>query len=334
MIGEPWQVLASCPHCRVEAALVQIMDPVHPATHLGRPVEQRCRCCGWAARAADEPFTPSLPPSSGRCPNCSRPLSDPARTGQGHCPHCGYAPRLRETRAPLDIRRPEVAREALLAWAVAEGESDVERFCEAHLGGPVDHVISRLRDGEIVHTTFDVIAWLFPDGGGGGAAARTPHDAPTSRPAEIVDRAPAAPDSPDAPERPRALDPRVPARVLISVMAADGEIRPGERRFIDAFLEAEGLPPVDEADLRIWRPHELDPPPDPALRAQLLEACVHLVHLDRERDGTEWKVVRAFAGAWGVPEDALEAWDKAYDARYATAMTRLWRRLSGFVKVR
>ena len=333
-MGEPWQVLASCPHCRVEAALVQIMDPVHPATHLGRPVEQRCRCCGWATLAVEEPFAPTLPPSSGRCPNCQTPLTDAARTGRGICASCGYTPRLRETHAPTDLTRGEAARDALTRWAHDEGEADVERFCTAHLGGTLDEVVARLKAREIVHTSFDVIAWLFPEQGGG--ALHTPDRAPSARPVEVVDRAPATPEPELADDLalPEPVDPAVPARLLLSVMAADGELRRGERRFIDAFLDAEGLPPVDEADIRIWRPHELPRPADVETRRQLIEACVHLVHLDRERDGTEWKVVRAFAGAWGISDEELAGWDQAYDARYATTMTRLWRRLSGFVRLR
>jgi len=333
-MGEPWQVLATCPHCRVEAALVQIMDPVHPATHLGRPAEQRCRCCGWEAVALEEPFVPTLPPSSGRCPNCSQPLSQAARTGHGICASCGYTPRLREVTAPRDLRAPGAVHHALKAWAASEGEHDVERFARAHLGGSVAHVQERIHAGQVVHTTFDVIAWLFPDQGAG--ATHTPDQAPSARPVEIIDRTPAQGLRPHQvdPELPEPLDPRVPARVLISVMVADGELRPGERRFIDAFLESEGLPPVNEADVRIWRPHELPAPPDPQTRRQLIEACVHLVHLDRQRDGTEWKVVRAFAMAWGIDEADLIAWDQAYDAQYATTMTRLWRRLSTFVRVR
>lgn len=330
-LGDPWQVLAACPHCRVEAAVVQVMDPAHPASHLGRPSEARCRLCTWQTIARAEPFHPKLPPTAGRCPNCQAPLSEAARTGQGICAKCGYTPRIREASPPLDLKDPEVAREALTAWARAEGEGDTDQFCRANLGLALDTVVLRLGRGEAIESNFDVIAWLFPDSG--GSTLLTPADAPSARPVEVVDRAPPPAANPD-PEPQRELDPRVPARVLISVMAADGELRPGERRFIDAYLAHEGLPALDPADLRIWRPHELDVPPTMAARRALIEACVHLVHLDRERDGTEWKVVRAFAGAWGVPDEDLNAWDAAYDAQYSTTMTRLWRRLSGFVRLR
>lgn len=330
-MGEPWQVLAECPHCHVEAAVLQVMDPTHPACHLGRPVEQHCRLCGWAAQALDEPFAPRLPPSSGRCPACNKPLSEAARTGRGICGHCRYTPRLRETTPPVSMRSGRAARAALLRWASIEGEHDVDQFCQAHMGAGVDEIVARLGRGERIGTTFDVIAWLFPDSGGGAVSTRA--DAPGSRPVEIVDRSPAPPTA-DVPVPRAPMDPRTPARVLVSVMAADGELRPGELRFIRSFLEAEGLPPMDPADLRIWRPHELPVPPDAQVREQLIEACVHLMHLDRQRDGTEWKVVRAFAAAWGVPDADLDAWDRSYDAHYSTVMTRLWGTLSRFVRVR
>ena len=330
-MGEPWQVLAECPHCRVEAAVLQVMDPTHPACHLGRPAEQRCRLCGWATVALDEPFAPRLPPSSGRCPACNKPLSEAARTGQGICPHCRYTPRLRETEGPVSMRAPGTARAALIRWAALEGEADVDRFCHAHMGEGADEVVGRLGRGERVGTTFDVIAWLFPDSGGGAVSTRA--DAPGSRPVPVGDRRP-APAEDDAADAPLPMDPHTAARVLVSVMAADGELRPGELRFIRRFLESEGLPPMDPADLRIWRPHELPVPAEAAVRSQLIEACVHLMHLDRQRDGSEWKVVRAFAAAWGIADDDLHAWDRAYDARYSTVMTRLWGALSRFVRVR
>lgn len=331
MDQQPWQVLATCPHCRVEASVVQLMDPTHPATHLGRPTDQRCRLCGWATRALDEPFAPRMPPSAGRCPACNKALSEAARTGRGICPHCRYTPRLLEVHAPMRLGSAAVALGALQRWALEDGEQDVERFCQAHMGLGAEAVVERLVRHEPVSTTFDVIAWLFPDG---SALSSTPDEGPSARPVPIVDRAPAAPPSPSPSPTSAALDPRVPARVLVSVMAADGLLRPGERRFVDAFLAHEGLEPLDPADLRIWRPHELPVPEDADLRARLLEACVHLMHLDHQRDGSEWKVIKAFAAAWGIAEDDLDTWDRSYDARYATVMSRLWRSLTNLVRLR
>ena len=55
--------------------------------------------------------------------------------------------------------------------------------------------------------------------------------------------------------------------------------------------------------------------------------------MNRQRDGSEWKVVVAFARSWGVSEDDVNRWDRMYDRRYANAMTMLWRTLSGFVRL-
>lgn len=327
-LGDVYQVLVDCPHCHTEAAVVQVMDPLHPACHLGVPAESRCRLCGHIVRAVAEEFAPRLPMASGRCPACQRPLSEAARGGDAPCPHCGYVPRTLEQHRPLDLTLEDSARRALERWAREEGE-ELGVFCLSNMGRRCDDVIALLRDGQPVPTTFDVIAYLFPAGSGGGAGApQVP---------EIVEREP-EPHVETVQEAaahavPEAMDPRTPARVLISVMLADGELRSGERQFIERFLEREGLGELSMADLRVWRPAELGVPPPPELRERLVEAAVHLAHLDREREGSEWKVILAFAADWGVPEPQLQAWDKQYDRRYSTAMSRLWRSLSRMVRV-
>lgn len=317
-VGEPWQVLADCPWCRTEGAVVEWMDPAHPASHLGIPAERRCRLCRFEERADDGGVVPRHPIGACRCPSCDAPLPEDLR---GACPSCGWTPRVARVADALDLRDAGRARQALVRWATEEGEPDLERFCLANMGVPVDEVVSRLVAGEGVGTTFDVIAFLFP--GAGGAAGAAP-DRPV-----VVDGRAAAPEAP-APvprERPAEMDRRTPARVLVSVMVADGTLRSGERAFVLAFLEREGLPPMTADDLRVWRPSELGPPPPPPIRDRLLEAAVHLMHLDRERDGSEWRVIRTFARAWGVPDADLEAWDRRYDRRYGSPMARLGRLL-------
>lgn len=327
--GECWQVLSDCPHCRAQGSVVELLDPTHPACHLGMPAEVRCRLCAWTVVAEPEPFPPRLPIASGRCPACQRPLDEAARSGQGPCLTCGYAPRQLLVRAPDDLRDAGRAVAALSRWAAEEGDGDVETFCVANMGGPAEAVVARLLAGEVVETTFDVVAWLFPTVAGsrgrGVSEALRPRDLVVTGDDPIV-----VPE----PEPELAMDARTPARVLVSVMVADGHLRAGERTFVDRFLERDGRPPLDPADLRVWRPQELGPMPDPELRDRLIEAAVHLAHLDRERDGSEWKVILAFSRAWGVPDDRVHAWDRLYDQRYATAMTRLWRSLTGLVRVR
>jgi len=326
--GDPYQVLSDCPKCRTEASIVQLMDPMHPASHLGVPVDSRCRMCSWAFVAAEEPFVPRLPMTSGRCPACQKPLPEAARFGEAPCPHCDYEPLRMEVHGPLDLGDQAAARAALVRWAEEEGVP-VDDFCAANMGRPADEVVQLLVQRRPVPTSFDVIAYLFPSGAAGGAAsmARTPEvvDLP---PVEVVEPDPVVVGGGEAP-----MHPRTPARVLVSVMLADGELRAGERQFVNRFLQLHDLEPLSHNDLRVWRPLELGPQPPPELRDRILEAAVHLAHLDRERDGSEWKVLSAFARAWGVTDDQLGVWDKQYDRRYATTMNRLWRSLTRLVRV-
>ncbi|MFN7147384.1 MAG: hypothetical protein ACK4YP_26690, partial [Myxococcota bacterium] len=107
-----------------------------------------------------------------------------------------------------------------------------------------------------------------------------------------------------APPPEDAPDPHDIARALASVMLADGRIRPAERRFLDQALARMGAPPLDDGDLRVWRPHELGPVPDPK---GLLQAMRLLALCDHEADGSERRVLEEFARAWHVPlpADAL-----------------------------
>ena len=84
--GQPYQVLSDCPHCHTEAAVVELMDPVHPACHLGMPANRHCRMCAWHERAIDEPrcrlhLAPEVEDDPGRT-EVSR-ISGRVRAGQG-----------------------------------------------------------------------------------------------------------------------------------------------------------------------------------------------------------------------------------------------------------
>lgn len=275
-MSAPWQVLADCPHCRVEAAVLEWMDPAHPPCSQGLPEWRRCRLCGFEERTTPDGTWAAVA-------------------------------------APQDLRAAGAARAALARWAEAEGDPDVDAFCEGNFGAEAEEVVRRLVAGDAVASTFDVIAFLFPQAGAATAAPERPR---VTDGAEAVREAPPPRAVPD-------MDPRTPGRFLVSVMVADGQLRQGERAFVDAFVRRNELPPLTPDDLRVWRPMELGPPPPPALRDRLLEAAIHLMHLDRSRDGNEWRVVRAFASAWGVGEPALRRWDDEYSRRYSSVMQRL-----------
>ncbi len=294
-MSQPWQVLADCPHCRIEAAVVELMDPAHAPCAHGIPQWRRCRACGFEERSEPDGVVVVV-------------------------------------RTAADLRPIEAARAALSRWAADEGEVDLEQFCTANLGGTFGDVSASLARGEGVSSTFDVIAFLFPQAGAMSSVAevgRPVFGAPVgSAPApsgRVVDIPATALDPA------RDMDERTPGRFLVSVMLADGALRAGERRFVDTFLARNGLPPVTPADLRVWRPLELGPPPPPELRDLLLEAAVHLMHLDRTRDGSEWRVVQVFASAWGLSTATLRAWDEQYGRRYSTVMFRLGSLLSRWI---
>jgi hypothetical protein len=154
--------------------------------------------------------------------------------------------------------------------------------------------------------------------------------APTGAEAQAQAQAQAQPTPPAEPDPP--WDPRTPARLLASVMVADGSLRAVERRFIAELLERERLAPLASDDLHVWRPSELGAPPDDALRDRLLEAAIHLMYADGQRDDSEWRVICTFGRAWGAPEERLDGWDERYARRYGSLLGRLGRALSSLLR--
>jgi len=141
-------------------------------------------------------------------------------------------------------------------------------------------------------------------------------------------RAPSVP-LPVAPTRPPPVDLRRAAiRALAAVMPADGLILPGERAFLDGFAQRAGMSAIDEAELRPWQPADVGHPADPE---PILLAMVEPTFIDRQRDGSEWRVVREFARHWGYPLERLERLGERKEQELAPAMVRLWRSLRRLV---
>jgi len=221
---------------------------------------------------------------------------------------------------PADLRDRAVARARLTAWSVEEGSEDVDAFCVVHLGGTLSETLDRLAQHAPIDTSFDAFVFLFPELQGGSSFRTVPSEPPAAPPTPPPPRA-------DAPPPPPPDVHRAAGRLLASVLVADGAIRAGERAFVDAFLAREGLPPHAPSDLRVWRPQEVAVPP-PADAHRYLEAAVALAHLDRMRDASEWRVLQAYARAWGVSDAALATMDARFEAQYGTVLTRLFRGLS------
>lgn len=215
----------------------------------------------------------------------------------------------------LDMTDATVAREALHDWASREG-LEIGELARGVVGLELAEILARYARREPVPTSLDVLAFLFPGSTAGGSPTNVPI-APT--PAPTVRSAVPA-------------DPRAPARVLASIMVADGTLGAAERRFVDAFLVEHGMEPLEPAEIRPWRPHELGPVHDRDLAEATLEAAVELVHLDGVRDRSELRVLHTFARVWGVDASRIDTWDRHYDRHHAPPFRTVWRALSRWVR--
>lgn len=249
---------------------------------------------------------------------------------EARCRVCGYFSELGTVhRDGQRFASANAAKAALRAWALEEGEHDLVVFCEGSLGGlTVEEACQRLIRREPIQTSFDVIAFLFPGmGGGGGGGMGTVEPPPDALPEAASPRVAHA-----APSRSVAADPweseRVLARALAAVMMADGEARPAEQRFIAAQLAEAGAAPLEDSELRSWRPGDLGWPKAPG---PIIAAMARLAHADGQRDKSEWRVVREYARHWGHPLRELEALGDALALEIETPLQRLWRLARGLV---
>ncbi len=310
--NEAFEALADCDACLVESAVVELIAQAEIAgTTQGVVLERRCRACLRESRA-------------------------------GRIVHEGESFR----------GEPARARAALERWARDEGDEDAARFVGAHFEHAIDVIAEQLARGERVQTCFDAIAWLFPGvgavgGGGGGGGVSTPvapidgKTLETGPPAfdvarpEITwpdvrrHRASLAPMAiPVTHESiPKHLQPlRVSARALASVMLADGVADATDRAFVDRTLAAWGHPPIEPADLAVWRPHDLGWPHDPG---EVVLAMCRLAYVDGQRDATEWRVVREFARSWGVSLEAVEAFGRELAKDNEKGLKKAWSSFKG-----
>lgn len=308
-MSDAFQVLEDCPNCRVEGAVVGLVDPLEAQ---GVTVVSTCRLCG-------------------------------RKEMQGAVKRAG-----RSFQTVGQVLR------SMETWAANEGTPDLEEFCAANMCGlgPAEVAMQVLK-GQKVHTSFDVVAFLFPGMGGGMGAdpdadpgsafdpyepARSldglPFGWPDQEP-EPVDELPIGWPEPDdlpggwpvVPRSPGSLPTtppapgRTPVRALAAVVLADGIARPGELHFLDRFCQRGGYPPAGPEDMRPWRPNELARPDDPEA---VLDAMIALAHVDEEQDGSEWRVVREFARSWAFPLDELERRGERAQRETAPAMRRLF----------
>lgn len=282
----PFQVLVDCPACRVEGAVLELVQPTEG--DQGVVLESTCRMCGRSVQ-------------QGRCVDPGRRFATPE---QGIEALRAWAEREQEpdlelfARANFGDRRPAEIAEALVQRRPVTTNFDAVAWLFPGTLGP-----AQTRNDET-----------------GPAGERAAGDAVDAGPQQAA--GPRAPGPTAAAlAAARAEDhARTAARALIAVMVGDGVIRPEERAFIDRCMHSFGYPPMTDFDLRPWRPSELGPPHD---TAALVEAMAALVYVDHERDGSEWRIVREFARYWGYPMEHLETLEQQLEQQYAPRTRRL-----------
>lgn len=289
------QVLSDCPHCRVESALVELLDP---AQRIGVAIEGRCRMCGYATELGD-------------VTQLGQPFLDEADVVEALARWAGE-----DGEADVHVfavanfngRDPGAIARGVLAGERVDTGFDVIAWLFPGLQGGrrPDDEERRPRVGPTPATTPTPTslpgAAVAPPAGRYGADAERGESpgGPVGTPGIVRPRPMSAPSPTITPMRgpTSPADPRDIGRALASVMLADGHIRPPEQRFLDAALARMGVAPLDPSDLRVWRPTELGPVPNPA---GLIETMRLLALCDHEADGSEQRVLHEFARAWGVP---------------------------------
>lgn len=325
----PFQVLGDCPHCGVEAGVVEVYDPSTACCHLGVPAETRCKLCGVETRGTVgcDGVTPEVHHDllDERCPCCGVELGHDGRATR-RCSRCGATATLRQTVPPRSLATLAEVREALSIWAGDEGYASAEEMLEASF----EHeTVTEVRDAIAAHlpvpTSFDVLGFLFAHMASAASALPSEGELPLQgelpmAASEVLGtmaptRRIKLPTSRPPHRRNRALP-------LISVMAVDGRILDCERQFIAAMLSQEGLAPLDDKEIRVHRPHEVGPVGSLVERERLIELMVQLAHIDSQKDESEMRLIREYGRAWGVDPARVEGWE----AKYAIAQGSKLRR--------
>lgn len=314
-----FEVLGDCPHCRVESARVEIFEGRSILSGFGVPVEARCRMCDATWEGTTEPELPSVAAVPGRCPACKVPLAADAPETR-RCASCGVQAVLRAVRppAPLATRAAVVAR--LESFAREEGVPSVEQLLgDGFQGVSVDELCGLLARAERVPTSFDVFQFLF----GHATAGARPAEAGEDHAAQQATVAPVRDSS-------FGRDPRAILYPIVSVMCADGVIDPAEQRFVSAFLEAEGQRPLEPEEIRVHRPIEVERHIPRARRREIVELMIQLATIDGHADTSELRLAKAYANAWGIPEDDLVGWIEQYQDAHLSSARRFLLKLKSF----
>lgn len=315
-----FEVLADCPLCRVESAVVEVFDGRSILSGFGVPLEARCRFCDARWEGATEPALPAVQPVVGRCPACKAILG-PTAPETRSCAACGLQAVSRQTGAQASLESRADVEARLLAFALEEGyEAGQELLDEAFCEVSIDELVGRLRRGEPVQTSFDVFHFLFGHVSGGAVTVdRGGEEALREAAYQVAPR-----------DSSVGRDPRAILYPIVSVMAADGSIDPAEERFVSAFLEAEGQTPLEPHEIRVHRPAEVERHIPRARRREIVELMIQLATIDGYADTSELRLAKAYANAWGIPEDDLVEWVERYREAHTSSARRFLLKLKSF----
>jgi uncharacterized membrane protein YebE (DUF533 family) len=143
----------------------------------------------------------------------------------------------------------------------------------------------------------------------------------------------AAPLSPHPPSAapPPSAPPRAIVFPLVSVVAADGEIHPEERKLIDRFLQGEGLPPLSDAEFCVHHPNEVAHLVPQERRESVVQLMCEAAAVDGMPDESERRVIRAYAAAWHVPDEKVDFWMWGYENMGTSLGRQFWLKIRRFV---
>jgi len=320
-----FEVRVDCPSCLVEGARVETWDIEVPACRLGIPQTVECKLCGQAGEGSI-PTIASVAPGEG-CPGCGATLDEAMRSAN-RCPFCGTHALLATTKEATAFADVAALEHALALWARSEALDSAADIVEAYFVlSSVPLVFEALQRRERVETTFDVADYLFSSGpSAGGATSGTP-----ALIREADEEAPSTQRIPKPASVKRPFEPRDELLALASVAAADGEANVDDQMVLKRAATKRGVPPLDDHDVRVWRPNELEPPPTLDRREKVLEEMFQLAWADGQMDESEMRVIKDYARAWGIDSERLREWIELYSFADANWLERFLRRMGGFL---
>lgn len=345
---------SDCPSCGLESGLVERYDASAPPCRLGVPASARCKLCGVAFEGGLDRPVVHADAVEDACPVCRAPL-DAEGIAEHRCRACGVRATTKPVVRGATFETEDDVERALDAWAAQEGFASRQALLDATFAIPsVAHLWGRLARGERLEILADPFArwgmrmtetadpahaenmqdaWDSADDldaiarASGVPSSRAPTSGvPSSR--GPSSRGPASLRTSRPPGEP---DPLAPLYPILAVVAADGEIHPEERRFLDDFVRREGLPPVADDAIAVHPASRTARLVPRARREATLKIMCEIAAADGMVDESERRVIHAYAVIWGVPDETVDFWIWGYENMNTSLVRQLWTRLRRFV---